>query len=64
VALALFADAGITWYRGDRIGWRDVLSGVGGGVHILLPYGAVARLEFAINNDRRTEWILDFRAVI
>lgn len=64
VSLALFADAGTTWYRTETIGVRDFMAGTGGGIHFLLPYSFVARLEYAWNNSHATEWILGLRGAI
>jgi outer membrane protein assembly factor BamA len=61
ITLALFADAGTTWFRGDKLVPESVLSGYGGGIHFLLPYGFVARVEYAFNNNGRGEFIFDFR---
>jgi len=61
VSLALFADAGTTWFRGDPLSVNDFLSGYGGGIRFLLPYGIVARTEYAFNNLGKGQFILDFR---
>jgi outer membrane protein assembly factor BamA len=62
ISLALFADAGTTWFRHEPLTMDGVLSGYGAGIRFLLPYGVVARTEYAINNQRRGEFILDFRS--
>lgn len=61
VALAIFADAGTTWYRGDRLTFNSFASGYGGGIHFLLPYSVIARVEYAWNEYRRGQFILDLR---
>ena len=61
---ALFANAGTTWYRGQPQGWRTLLAGYGGGLHLLLPYSFVVRLEYAWNQYGRGEFILDLRGAI
>jgi outer membrane protein assembly factor BamA len=61
IGLALFADAGATWFRGEKVFPESFICGYGGGMHFLLPYGIVARIEYAINNNRRGEFIIDFR---
>ena len=61
ISLALFADAGTTWFRHERISIADMLSGYGGGIRFLLPYGIVARTEYAINNHGKGQFIFDFR---
>jgi outer membrane protein assembly factor BamA len=64
VSLALFADAGTTWFHGEPVGLRTLCSGAGGGIHFLLPYSVVARVEYARNSAHRGEWILAFRGAI
>jgi outer membrane protein assembly factor BamA len=61
ISLALFADAGTTWFRHEHISIADMLSGYGGGIRFLLPYGVVARTEYAINNHGKGQFIFDFR---
>jgi outer membrane protein assembly factor BamA len=64
ISLALFADAGTTWLRGEPFGLRTLCSGAGAGVHFLLPYSVVARVEYARNSAHRSQWILGFRGAI
>jgi outer membrane protein assembly factor BamA len=64
ISLALFADAGSAWYRGDTMTLGSFESGYGAGVHLLLPYGAVVRLEYARNEYGRSEFIIDLRGSI
>ncbi len=64
ISLVLFADAGTTWFRGESPGLRTLCSGAGAGIHFLLPYSAIARLEYARNSAHRGEWILGFRGAI
>ncbi len=64
ISFALFADAGTTWLRGEPFGLRSFCSGAGAGIHFLLPYSAIARLEYARNSAHRGEWILGFRGAI
>jgi outer membrane protein assembly factor BamA len=61
MSLALFADAGTTWFRKDGLRVKDFLSGYGAGIRFLLPYGIVARTEYALNNHGKGQFILDFR---
>jgi outer membrane protein assembly factor BamA len=61
ISLALFADAGTTWFRHEPVALAGVLSGYGGGIRFLLPYGIVARTEYAINNHGKGQFIFDFR---
>lgn len=52
--LAFFADAGTVWYRHEKLNLRSVLSGVGGGLHLLFAYSYVIRLEYAFSEKFRT----------
>jgi outer membrane protein assembly factor BamA len=61
ISLAIFADAGTTWYRGDKLTFNSFHSGYGGGVHFLLPYGYVVRVEYAWNDYRQGQFIFDLR---
>lgn len=61
VSLAIFADAGVTWFRHDPIQLRSFASGYGGGVHFLLPYSFVVRTEYAWNDYGKGQFIIDFR---
>ncbi len=49
IALAVFADAGMTWWRTDRLADQRVSNGVGTGIHVVFPYGTVLRLEYAFH---------------
>jgi outer membrane protein assembly factor BamA len=64
VSLALFADAGTTWLHGEPLSLHTLCSGAGAGVHFLLPYSVVARVEYARNSAHQGQWILGFRGVI
>jgi outer membrane protein assembly factor BamA len=61
ISLAIFTDAGTTWYRGEKLTFNSFHSGYGGGVHFLLPYGYVVRVEYAWNDYRRGEIVFDLR---
>lgn len=62
LAAALFADAGRPWDRHDRFAWSPMPSGYGVGLHLLLPYSYVLRLDRAWDEYGRGEWILDVGA--
>ncbi len=62
IAAALFADAGTVWFRGQPFALNSFVRGYGVGIHFLLPYGFVLRTEYALNEVRRGEFILDFTA--
>lgn len=63
-SLSLFADAGTTWYRGEPVALHSLVSGYGGGLDFLLPYGVVMRTDYAWNNLGKGQFILDFRRAI
>ena len=64
ISLALFADAGNAWYRKEKVQFRSFASGYGAGIHFLLPYGYVARVEYAFNNYGKGQFIFDLRTSI
>ncbi|MGA9121624.1 MAG: POTRA domain-containing protein [Bacteroidota bacterium] len=64
ISAALFANTGAVWYRGDKLDWSSLYSGYGGGLHFLLPYSVIIRVEYAWNQYRRGEFILDLRGSI
>ncbi len=60
-SLVLFTDSGVAWYRGDVVHVSSLRSGYGGGIHFLLPYGVVSRVEYAFDLYHKGQFILDFR---
>lgn len=60
LSAGIFADVGKIWYRGESLSAKPWLSGVGGGLHFLLPYSVVVRTEYAWNDRRRGQFVLDF----
>jgi outer membrane protein assembly factor BamA len=64
ISLALFADAGTAWFRGTPVSFNSFASGYGGGVHFLLPYSVLMRVEYAWNDYGDGQFILDFRTSI
>ncbi len=56
---ALFADAGLVWDRDERPDFSGSARGYGAGLHFLLPYGAVFRIDRAWSETGRGEWIFD-----
>ena len=43
----LFADAGIPWFRNQRLADQQWSNGTGGGLDLLFPYGIITRFEYA-----------------
>ena len=59
IVAAAFADAGSAWFRGTPAALDRFEKGYGGGIDFLLPYSGVLRLEYAFNEVRRGEFILE-----
>lgn len=67
VNVAVFADAGATWMRKNSVSLSNIYSGYGAGLHFLLAYSAVVRVEFGIpyrKNISKGELILDIGAAL
>jgi hemolysin activation/secretion protein len=64
ISLAIFGDAGTTWFRSQPVSFRSFVSGYGGGIHFLLPYSFIMRTEYAWNDRGRGQFIVDFRTSI
>ena len=62
ISLALFADAGTTWFRGDNVSINSFASGYGGGIVFLLPYDFVVRAEYAWNEYGKGQFVFDVRS--
>jgi len=56
---AIFADAGTVWFRRNALALGNFSKGYGFGIHFLLPYSFVLRTDYAWNEYRRGEFILD-----
>jgi outer membrane protein assembly factor BamA len=63
VSLEIFAEAGAAWF-GQKVQWKSFSSGYGGGLAFLLPYGYVVRTEYAFDEYRKGQFILDLRGSI
>jgi outer membrane protein assembly factor BamA len=57
-----FADAGTVWFRGVPVALNDFARGYGAGIDFLLPYSAVIRTEYALNEVRHGEFIVEVGA--
>ena len=64
ISLAVFADAGVAWFRKEPVSIGSFASGYGAGIHFLLPYSTIMRTEYAWNEYSRGQFILDFRTSI
>ena len=58
----VFGDAGTAWFRGQPFVLNAFSKGYGVGMDFLLPYSAVVRVDYAWNEVRRGEFILDLGA--
>jgi len=59
IVAAAFGDAGTVWFRNAPLAYDNVVKGYGVGLHFLLPYSAVLRTEYAWNEARRGQFIID-----
>jgi outer membrane protein assembly factor BamA len=64
VSAAIFADAGTVWDRSDSFALDRFVGGYGGGIHILLPYSIVLRIEYAFDESRTGQFILDVSSAL
>ncbi len=67
VNFALFADVGKTWYRNIPFSSKSYYSGYGAGLHLLLAYSVVGRIEYAFPYGKpfsRGEIIFDLGAAL
>jgi outer membrane protein assembly factor BamA len=62
VVATLFADAGTVWFRGTPLAAGNFVKGYGAGLNFLLPYSAVLRTEYAFDEARKGEFIIDVGA--
>jgi outer membrane protein insertion porin family len=60
LSAGIFADYGQVWFQNDRPKLSNGRRGFGAGLHIHLPYIYLLRLEWAINEDGKSERIVDF----
>jgi len=59
VYAAVFGDAGTVWFRRHPFALNNFLRGYGAGLHLLLPYSAVFRAEYGIDEYGNGEFIFD-----
>ena len=59
LSLGLFVDSGQSWNHGDELKFDNQFTGYGVGLHLHLPYVNVLRIEYALNSNGDTEWIID-----
>ncbi len=61
ISLAVFGDVGTAWFRHDVVTLSSFASGYGAGIHFLLPYSFVCRVEYAWNEYGHGQFIFDLR---
>lgn len=62
VIAGLFGDTGVTRNSGEPLAIKNFMTGYGTGISfLLLPY-FICRIEFAVNDNGKTEWIFDLGA--
>jgi outer membrane protein assembly factor BamA len=59
LSAGIFVDSGIVWRNAGEIRLNNFLTGYGVGLHILLPYINVLRIEYALNKLGRGQFIID-----
>jgi outer membrane protein assembly factor BamA len=59
IVAAAFADAGTVWFRHHPFALDTFTKGYGCGIHFLLPYSMILRTDYAWNESRQGEFILD-----
>lgn len=62
IALTIFGDAGTVWFRKSPLALNLFKRGYGGGINYLLPYSIVIRTEYAWDEVRNGQFIIDVGA--
>lgn len=57
LSAGVFFDGALIWRNAREISWANLYAGYGVGLHLHLPYINVLRLEYALNNRGRGEFI-------
>lgn len=60
INLALFVDYGNVWYQADSFNRHNGLLGFGAGLHLHVPIINVLRLEWAMDDKFRSQYIVDY----
>jgi outer membrane protein assembly factor BamA len=59
VSMGFFAESGLTWSQSERFDLNRTISGFGGGIHLHLPYIDLLRLEIALNETGKAQFLVD-----
>ncbi len=59
ISAGIFMDSGISWQEKEQFALPNFYTGYGFGIHIHLPYVYVLRLDFALNDKGKTQFIID-----
>ncbi len=57
--MGIFVESGQVWNRHSAFSLRKMITGYGVGLHFLLPYVEVLRLDLAFNEQRKSEFIVE-----
>ncbi|MGB9774144.1 MAG: POTRA domain-containing protein [Bacteroidota bacterium] len=60
--ISLFSDIGTVWFRNEQFLTKRFFLGYGAGIHLELPYSIILRLEYALNQSMKGEFIFDVGA--
>ena len=63
LSLGLFADTGVVWNNYSEIRPEKFNSGFGAGLHFHVPYAHILRLDYAINDKGRGQFIFEVGVV-
>ena len=55
----IFGESGIVWSKKDEFKQENFISGFGFGVHFLLPYIEVLRIDMAFDEKLKHEFIIE-----
>jgi len=57
---SLFIDSGAVWFKRAGLKRKDIISGAGIGLDFILPYIHVIRLDFAVDEEGKSQFIVGF----
>ncbi|MBN1997706.1 BamA/TamA family outer membrane protein [candidate division KSB1 bacterium] len=59
ISCGIFYDTGAVWFQDGTLQKGDFLSGAGVGLHFHVPYIDILRLEYAFDEEKNAEFIVD-----
>jgi len=63
LSLGIFADTGIVWDNQWQIAMNNFFTGYGVGLHFHVPYAQILRLDYAINDQGKGQFIFEVGVV-